>query len=99
MSVFTRNRTSVLYDLFYCTGVIMALACIAFVVAGNTELLWQPEHASIPLSWVFGGVSVLSFLAAEICPLPAVDSDEAEELVRRVTIADERRIGAALFGE
>jgi hypothetical protein len=79
MSVFTHTRTTVLYDVLYCAGVLMSLACFAFVLAGNTEVLSQLEHARIPLSWVFGGVAVLSFLAAEICPLPAVDSSEAEE--------------------
>jgi hypothetical protein len=79
MSAFTHTRTTVLYDVLYCTGVVMTLACLGFVLAGNTEVLWQLEHANIPLSWIFGGIAVLSFLAAEICPLPSVESSEAEE--------------------
>jgi hypothetical protein len=76
---FTMTRTSVLYDVLYCAGVAMTVACLAFVLAGNTEVLWQLEHARIPLSWVFGGVAILSFLAAEICPFPSVDSTEIED--------------------
>ena len=79
MSDFERTRTTVLYDTLYCTGVVMTLACLAFVLAGNTEVLWQLEHARIPLSWVFGGIAVLSFLAAEICPLPSDGYSEMED--------------------
>jgi hypothetical protein len=79
MSVFTHTRTTVLYDVLYCAGVVMTVACLAFVLAGNTEALWQLEHVRTPLSWIFGGIAVLSFVAAEICPLPSVDSLEAEE--------------------
>jgi hypothetical protein len=79
MSTFKRTRTTVLYDALYCVGVIMALACIAFVLAGNTEALYGLEHARVPLSWVFGGIAVLSFSAAEVCPLPSAHSREAED--------------------
>jgi len=57
----------------------MTLACVAFILAGNTEMLWRLEHARIPLSWVFGGVAVLSFLAAELCPLPSGRTSDAEQ--------------------
>ncbi len=78
MSVFTHTRTTVLYDVLYCTSVVMTLACLGFVLAGNTEVLWQLEHANIPLSWIFGGIAVLSFLAAEICPSAVVETDSSE---------------------
>jgi hypothetical protein len=78
MSAFSGTRTTVLYDALYCTGVVMTLACLAFVLAGNTEILWPLEHARIPLSWVLGGIAVLSFLAAEICPLPPDAASEME---------------------
>ena len=58
MSTFGRTRTTLVYDALYCAGVVMTLACFAFVLAGNTEALWQLEHTRIPMSWVFGGVAV-----------------------------------------
>jgi hypothetical protein len=79
MSAFGRTGNTILYDTLYCTGVVMTLACLAFVLAGNTEVLWQLEHTRIPLSWVLGGIAVLSFLAAEICPLPSEASSEMED--------------------
>ena len=79
MSAFGRTRNTIVYDTLYCIGVVMTLACLAFVLAGNTGVLWQLEHARIPLSWVFGGIAVLSFLAAEICPLPSEASSEMED--------------------
>jgi hypothetical protein len=79
MSTFSGTRTTVLYDTLYCTGVVMTLGCLAFVLAGNTEVLWPLEHARVPLSWVFGGIAVLSFLAAEICPLPPEGASEMDE--------------------
>jgi hypothetical protein len=61
----------------------MALACFACVLAGNTAALWPLEHARFPLSWVLGGVAILSFLAVEICPPPSgVSVETAEEYFR-----------------
>ncbi len=54
-------------DAFYWIGVTMTLACVAFVMAGNTELAGRFEHRGFPLSWAFGIVAVLAFLAAEAC--------------------------------
>jgi len=50
---------------FYWIGVAMTLACFAFVLAGNTDLVWRFEHTGFPLSWAFAGVAVLAFLGAE----------------------------------
>lgn len=55
----------------------MTLACLAFIVTGNTELLWRFEHTRLPLSWLFGGAAVLAFLAFEFCESAPVR--EAEE--------------------
>jgi hypothetical protein len=49
----------------YWIGVVTAIACFAFVLAGNTDLLWRFEHTSFPLSWAFAGAAILAFLAAE----------------------------------
>ena len=54
-------------DAFYWIGVTMALACFAFVMAGNTELIGRFEHRGLPLSWAFGVAAVLAFVAAEVC--------------------------------
>jgi hypothetical protein len=79
MSTFGRTRTSGVYDAFYWIGVAMTLACFALVLAGNTEVLWRYEHTGLPLSWVGGVIAVLSFLAAEFCPLPSGAESEREE--------------------
>ena len=50
---------------FYWIGVAMTLACFAFVLAGNTDLIWRFEHTGFPLSWAFAGFAVLAFLGAE----------------------------------
>jgi hypothetical protein len=52
---------------FYWTGVIMTVACFALVFAENTNVILPIEHAAFPLSWAFGGIAVLAFLAAEFC--------------------------------
>lgn len=50
---------------FYWIGVATTLACFAFVLAGNTDLVWRFEHTGFPLSWVFAGFAILAFLGAE----------------------------------
>jgi hypothetical protein len=54
-------------DAFYWIGATMTLACLAFVIAGNTEFLGRFEHRGFPLSWAFGVAAILAFLAAEAC--------------------------------
>jgi hypothetical protein len=76
MSIFERHRTSAFYSTFYWVGIAMTLACLAFIFAGNTDLLWRFEHSGFPLSWVFGAIAIVSFLAAESCPLSADLPDE-----------------------
>ena len=73
---------------FYCIGIVMTLACLAFILAGNTEYAYRFEHTRFPLSWGFAGTAVLAFLAAELChpsdflaPEPETDdSDLVPEL-------------------
>jgi len=64
---------------FYWIGVAMALACIAFVVAGNTEFAWRFEHTGFPLSWALGGGATLAFLAFELCDSSPSVPREAED--------------------
>ena len=86
MSTAERNWTVGLYDGFYWIGVAMTVACFAVIFAGNTESVWRYEHARFPLSWVFAGVAVLAFLAAEAChfafslPHEAEEEDESSQL-------------------
>jgi hypothetical protein len=63
---------------FNWIGVVLALACFAAVVAGNTELVWRFEHSGFPLSWVLAGAAILAFLATEFCDSTASLPDEAE---------------------
>jgi hypothetical protein len=65
-------------DAFYWIGVTMMLACFAFIIAGNTELVGRFEHRGDPLSWAFGVAAVLAFLVAEAChnaPSGATDGE------------------------
>jgi hypothetical protein len=54
-------------DAFYSIGVAATLACIALILASNTDLFWRFEHRRFPLSWGLASVAMLAFLAAEIC--------------------------------
>lgn len=63
----------------YWIGVVMTLACVALVLAGNTELVYQFEHRYFPLSWTLAGIAVLAFLAAEFCPLADSVSSAVED--------------------
>jgi hypothetical protein len=58
-----RNRTA---HAFYWFGVIMALACVAIVLAGSTEMVYRFEHERFSLLWAFAGATVVAFLAAEL---------------------------------
>jgi hypothetical protein len=68
-------------DAFYWIGVTMTLACFAFVIAGNTELAGRFEHRGFPLSWAFGVVAVLAFLAAEACHTASSRAIETEDRI------------------
>lgn len=65
----SRNQavSSPLREAFYWVGFVLALACVSLILAGNTEFFWRLQHASLPLSWVAGALSVLAFLAVESC--------------------------------
>jgi len=64
---------------FYWTGVAMALACLAFVVAGNTEFFWRFEHAGFPVAWAFAGAAMLAFAVFELCDYSSSLPGEAED--------------------
>jgi type IV secretory pathway VirB2 component (pilin) len=63
--------------VFYWLGVATTLACLALIVAGNTELFGRFEHRGFPLSWVAGCVAVVAFLAAEACGSISSQANEA----------------------
>ena len=79
MSDFGRTRSGVLYDSFYWLGLAMTALCVAFILAGNSDALWRFEHTGFPMSWAFGAIAVVSFLAAEICPLQSEASTDREQ--------------------
>jgi hypothetical protein len=62
-----RNWATRHYAVFFWMGVIMTIACLALVLAGNTEMFYRLERSSVPLSWAFGAVAIVEFLFAEIC--------------------------------
>ena len=64
---------------FYWIGLLMTLACLTFVLAGNRELLYRFEHTRFPLSWAFAGLAVFAFLAAERCHPADSHRNEAED--------------------
>lgn len=63
---------------FYWTGVALTVACFAFALAGNTELMWRFEHRGFPLSWAVACAGVVAFLAAELCDSAFPLSNEIE---------------------
>jgi len=64
---------------FYWIGVALALACLAFIAAGNTEFFWRFEHAGLPLSWAFAGAAIIAFAAFEFCDYSSSVPSEAED--------------------
>jgi predicted cobalt transporter CbtA len=79
MSTTKRDGTVGIYAGFYWLGTVMTLACLALIVAGNTELLYRVEHTRFPLSWALAGIAVLAFVAAELCHPPDAPVAEAED--------------------
>jgi hypothetical protein len=73
-----RNWRAYGYAGFYWIGIMMAPACFAIVLAGNTDLIYRFEHSGFPLSWMPAGVAMLSFLAAEFCHADSLISEEEE---------------------
>jgi len=63
----------------YWIGIVMTLACLGFIVAGNTDLLYRFEHTSFPLSWAFAGFAVLAYLGSEFCGPADFLEREAED--------------------
>jgi hypothetical protein len=63
---------------FCCIGVVMTVACLALILAGNTESAYRFEHTGFPLSWACAAGAVLAFLAAELCQ-SADSSTDVEE--------------------
>ena len=52
---------------FYWVGIVLALACMGLVLAKNTPFVIRWERAPIPLCWLAGIGSILSFILAEAC--------------------------------
>ena len=63
------GRTATFY-VFYWIGVVMAFACVALILAGNTEPVYRFEHAHFPLLWPFAGIAVLVFLVLSVAFQP-----------------------------
>jgi hypothetical protein len=66
-------------DAFYWIGVTMTLACVAFVLAGNTGLAGRFEHRGFPLSWALGVAAIIAFLAAEACHTASAGTTGTED--------------------
>ena len=79
MSDITRTPTTRTYDAFYWMGIVATLACLALILAANTEFLWRFEHTGFPLSWALGALAVILFLAAEVSPHSTPVSPDPEE--------------------
>jgi hypothetical protein len=75
-----RNRTAGVYASCYWIGIVMTLASLTLILAGNTEALYRFEHAGFPLPWAFAGGAVLAFVTAELChPADSVTGEPEDE--------------------
>lgn len=83
MSTTKRNWAAGCYAGFFWMGVVMTIACLALVLAGNTETFYRLERASFPLSWAFAGVAIIEFLAAEFCHLADLRARGVEDVTPR----------------
>ena len=61
----TRRDSPLMENATYWIGVIMAVACVFLVLAKNTTLVSPLDSASVPLSWVFGGLAIFAFVVYE----------------------------------
>lgn len=77
MSNVGRQRAGFFTGLYWI-GIFMTLACLALILASNTDLGYAFEHIRIPLSWVLAGIAVFAFVGAELCH-PAVTETADEE--------------------
>lgn len=64
MKIANRDRWA---SAFYWIGVASTFAAIVLVLFGNTKWGAVVQHTSFPLAWKFAIVSVVAFLAREIC--------------------------------
>ena len=78
MTADKRQRTKDIQLGFFWTGVVMAIGCIALVLAKNTGFGFRFENASLPMIWVLSGVAILEFLAAELCQLTDSGADREQ---------------------
>ena len=67
-----RIGVGLIQPVFYWIGIAMSVACLALVLARNTELLGRFEHANIPGSWLAGAAAIAAFLVAEYRPSASV---------------------------
>jgi hypothetical protein len=68
------------FTVLYWIGIFMTLACLALILASNTDLGYAFEHIRIPLSWMLAGIALFAFVAAELChPAVTEAADEEEE--------------------
>jgi hypothetical protein len=65
--------------IFNGIGVVLTLACLAAVLAGNTGLGWRLEHAPLPLSWGLAAAALFAFLLTEICDSEGSLTKEGED--------------------
>jgi hypothetical protein len=79
LSTTKRNWTVGFYAGFFWLGIVMTLASLALILAGNTELLYRFEHTRFPLSWACAGLAVLAFCATELCHPAESRTSEAED--------------------
>lgn len=79
MSSTKRDWTVGIHIGFYWIGMALTLMCLTLTVAGNTEFVYHFEHTRLPLSWVFAGLAVLAFVAAEVCHPADSLTGEAED--------------------
>ena len=57
---------TVLRDVFYWIGVVMAGACVTLAFASNADYVWHLGSTQIPLTWVAGLIAIGAFLAFEL---------------------------------
>jgi hypothetical protein len=65
---------------FYWIGIVTMLACLALVLASNTDFVYSFEHTRFPLSWTLAALAVFAFLVAELChPADSLKSEAENE--------------------
>jgi hypothetical protein len=67
---------TVLRDVFYWIGVVLAGTCVTLAFFSNSDNVWHLASTRIPFTWAAGLLAIGAFLAFELCDSTFASSTE-----------------------